>query len=462
MENEESLFDEEQAELNRLWEQIRGTLKLSAEYFAPILTAVEKQVEEYKMIRADLGEHFDALVKDDPDLKHKGLEDVCFLAAMAAEKAKEKLSDRIISYLKEKFDLEQWDPKKQTLTAYHNSCQVRYRKVRNAPYVMPITLLSNNLQEGLINAGNGEPQKFNVMTAKNGYDVEIFVRIQAGNYPELQSLTELQRQVFESICSICSYVEKLGGTYPIGMTIDDVYSNMPGGGEKASKKSREMILEAWNILRHIDIDSDVTDQYRAMKLISDDETKYLQDYCINAAIMHVESSNHEQVKMLVIRNKPVLLQYAEDLKQIATLSAKYLNVRKIDKSGQPSTLMRMSPERQAMTGYMLRRIVIMRNDFEKAKKKYRYYERKRKKALREGEPALEERSFTSFLKQSPRMLFETIFTAAGVDSAFRQQTADNRQFCIDVLNYYKVSGLIHDFSIVYNGKSYRGIEVYFR
>jgi hypothetical protein len=116
--------------------------------------------------------------------------------------------------------------------------------------------------------------------------------------------------------------------------------------------------------------------------------------------------------------------------QLLTVDAKYIEVRKV-KHGKPDTeLVTMTAERQAMTGYMLRRIAVMKRD---KKNKVQH--------------------------QSNVILFESLFTETGTATQSREQTRRNRDFCFDVLDYWKATGYIKGYTQQTKGRSITGIEI---
>ena len=83
-----------------------------------------------------------------------------------------------------------------------------------------------------------------------------------------------------------------------------------------------------------------------------------------------------------------------------------------------------------MTGYMLRRIAVMKRD------------KKNKVQI-----------------QSNIILFDTLFREAGTATADRKQTWLNRNFCFEVLDYWKATGFIRDYHQQTKGRSITGIEI---
>ena len=118
----------------------------------------------------------------------------------------------------------------------------------------------------------------------------------------------------------------------------------------------------------------------------------------------------------------------------------------------------MNADRQALTGYMLRRILVMKRSRADAQEKKRSYDAKRKKAARSGEE-LPEKTLEDFIEQKPVILFATMFAETGTATDNRQQTQYNRDFCFSVLDFWKAKGLIKGYSIRRTGRAITAQEI---
>ena len=140
--------------------------------------------------------------------------------------------------------------------------------------------------------------------------------------------------------------------------------------------------------------------------------------------------------------------------QLLTVQAKYLEIRKIKGGKVSPELIPATAGRQAMAGYMLRRIAVMRHDEEAARDALRQHEKRRKK-----EKDLEEKPLAAFRKQSRVILFETVFAEAGTATADRKQAGLNRTYCYEVLEYWQATGLIKGYAEQRKGKKITGVSV---
>ena len=116
----------------------------------------------------------------------------------------------------------------------------------------------------------------------------------------------------------------------------------------------------------------------------------------------------------------------------------------------------MTPERQAMTGYIVRRLAVMEYDQNRAKENKRKYDAKRRK-----DPSLPEKPLAAFREQSDTILFETLFTETGANTTNRDRQMDNRNFCFDVLDYQKAIGTFKGYTKQTKGRSITGVKIVF-
>ena len=61
--------------------------------------------------------------------------------------------------------------------------------------------------------------------------------------------------------------------------------------------------------------------------------------------------------------------------------------------------------------------------------------------------------------QSNAILFDTLFTETGQQTDNREINRRNREFCFDVLDYWKATGYIKDYTRQQKGRSITGIEI---
>ena len=77
----------------------------------------------------------------------------------------------------------------------------------------------------------------------------------------------------------------------------------------------------------------------------------------------------------------------------------------------------------------------------------------------EKDPTLEEKPLAAFRKQSDTILFATLFKETGTETTNRDRIMDNRNFCFDVLDYWKATGYIKGYKQQTKGRSITGVDI---
>lgn len=323
-------------------------------------------------------------------------------------------------------------------------------------HTMPNNALMNALQQKqTINAGAFDLVVANA--AKKRKEITAYTMITYDEQAEETALTathlsEYERQVSDAVITL--WIEARKQNLPPVFTTDMVFRAMPGGGDKPSQQQRGAITRAIEKMRRLHITVDATEEMRTRGIIGDNEKCEFDDFYLSAVGVTRRIKNGGQtVKAYKLHAEPVILTYSRMTKQILEVNAKHIEVRKV-KQGHACEIMPMTAGRQAMTGYMLRRISVMKRDKEKAQEALRNYNKKRSK-----DNTLPEQPIAAFRQQSPVILFSTLFTEAGTATTDRKQTMLNRQFCFEVLDYWKITGLITDYRQQKKGKSITGVEI---
>ena len=157
----------------------------------------------------------------------------------------------------------------------------------------------------------------------------------------------------------------------------------------------------------------------------------MNDFILSVKEVKVRMKNGGQkVTAYMINSIPLLLEYAQLTNNRITVSKDWLEVKKV-KGGKVLTQpLSMTPQRKAITGYLIRRIKTMKND------------KKNKKPT-----------------QSDTILYDTLFKTIGIPAPDKQKAADIRKFCNDLLEYYKAKGFIIDYQQQKEGRSITGIII---
>lgn len=250
----------------------------------------------------------------------------------------------------------------------------------------------------------------------------------AGNLIK-SKLTEYERQVSDAIISIWEETRKSG--LPPEFTTDMVFRAMPGSGDKPSPQQAGAITKTIEKLRKLHIFLDVTEEMRVRGLISDKEKVIYDDNFLSAGRVTRKIKNGGQTVIAYhLHTEPLILSYCKMTNQLITVSPKWLEVKKVKGGKTAKETLSMTQERQAITGYLIRRIAIMKND------------RKNKKPT-----------------QSNTILFTTLYEDIGVSAPDKFKAADIRKFCFDVLDYYKAEKIITGYEKQTKGRSITGIII---
>ncbi len=244
-------------------------------------------------------------------------------------------------------------------------------------------------------------------------------------------LSEYERQVSDAVISL--WIEAVRKKLPPIFTPDMIFRAMPGGSDTASPQQKGAITKTIEKFRRLHITVDATEEMRKRGVIGSNATFKLDNFYLSATHAEYKVKNGGQtVNAYKIDTEPILLTYCIMTKQLLTVPAKYLAIEKVKKGRISGELVTMTADRQAMTGYMLRRIAVMKHD------------RKNKVQT-----------------QSNVILFDTLFAETGTKTDNRKQTMINRNFCFNVLDYWKVSGFIKGYSKQEKGRSITGIVIEF-
>jgi len=265
-------------------------------------------------------------------------------------------------------------------------------------------------------------------------------------------LTEYERQVSDAIVSLWEEArkQKLDPVF----TADAIYRAMPGGSDKASPQQKGAITKSIEKFRRLHITVNATEEMRKRKLIGEEDTMNFDDFYLAATRAEYKIKNGGQtVTAYRINAEPIVLTYCKMTRQLLTVPAKYLSIRKVNKGALGESIS-MTSTRQAMTGYIIRRIKIMQRDADQAVLHKRAYDARRAK-----DPSLPDRPLSSFREQSDIISFDALFNDVGLSDQDRTETKRNRDFCMDVLEYQKAVGFIKDYEQQTKGRSISGVRI---
>lgn len=343
--------------------------------------------------------------------------------------------------------------------------------INPAAHTMPNNALMNTLQtQQAINAGAFDMVVSNAKGRRKEITAYTMITFDPGDTSIKitdAKLSEYERQVSDAIISL--WIEAIKEDIPPIIYPEMVYRAMPGGGDKASPQQKGAITKAIEKFRHLHIYVDATDEMRKRGVIGSNETMRFDDFYLTAR--HVEKGKTKNGKKIVenayyITAEPIILTYCKLTNQLLTVKADYINIRKVDylkingektkKKKITNELLPMTATRQAMTGYLLRRIAVMKRDEQEAKERKRSYDRRRAK-----DKSLEEKPLAAFKEQSPVILFDTLFADAGLAGQAKIEAKRNRDFVFQVMDYWIMCGNIKSYEKQTKGRSITGIKILF-
>lgn len=342
------------------------------------------------------------------------------------------------------------------------------QSIRPTKHIMPNNALMNKLQqEDIINAGHFDLTVSNATNRKKEITAYTIVYIKKKGTCStdadtiLMRMSEYERQVFNGIVSI--WTEAITKGIPPIIYPELVYKAMPGGGDKASPQQKGAIYKVIEKFRYLYAEIDVTEEMRERKVIGEDETKSFDDWFLTARHIKDGKTKNGRKKIehaYLITSEPILLSYCRLTNQLLSVSSDYLAIEKVKEfSGKKITtgeLLPMTASRQAMTGYILRRILVMDHDERDAKEEKRRYDRRREK-----NELLKDKPLSAFRHQSRIIKFETLFDDVDLGDQTKQSAANNRTFVFQVLDFLKFckKPLIKDYKKQTRGHIITGVEI---
>lgn len=323
--------------------------------------------------------------------------------------------------------------------------------IKPKKYVSPNDALTNKLYSGAlaINAGAFDLPLINERNI-TAYTIITDDRDENG---EPTGLTGRARCVEDAIVSIWEEAETRH--VPPVFTAKSIYRAMPGGGSKPTPEREKEIEEAVETLWTQFDEVDYTDYARTKNIIEEGKGLKFKEHRLNLRECTITHRNGgTESKGWLILSEPLGLRTGKLTGQIVRVPYKYLTIHETDKGKVLPAVISMGAERQAITAYLVRRIETMRKDEDNANEKKRNYDR-----TRAGKDNPKEvRDFRN--PKVPRtILFDTIYENAGIEAASKQNAAKYRQFVLDVLEYYKLTGYIRDYRKQTKGRAIPGVEI---
>lgn len=336
-------------------------------------------------------------------------------------------------------------------------------KINPAAHIMPNDPLTNAIYGNyeIINAGPIALPLANKKGRRKEIKAYTIVNFDPGNTGITitdSHLTEHERQVSEGLFSLWEQSEK-DNRAPI-FSPDQIFRAMPGGGSKPSPQQRGAITKTMEKFSRLHIQMDATEYCRAKGLIAEDQKYTVDENYLNWRRHTITTRNGKKIAQgYEILGQPIMLTYSKMTGQLISVPADFLAIEKVKQNPLTKKLetggefVMMNAERQAMTGYLLRRIAVMQRDLKNAKEEFRRYKSRRKK-----DPDLDEMELKNFITQKHTISFQTLFSIAGMDEVTKQAANRNRDFVAQVLDFWKLKGLFYDYELQSKGRSITGIN----
>lgn len=304
--------------------------------------------------------------------------------------------------------------------------------IKPKSHVMPNNALMNALQtRNIINAGEGELPVANAKGKRKEITVYTMVSYDPGETGitlKNANLTEYERQVSDAIVSLWLEADKQ--KVPPIFTPQAIFNAMPGGSNDPSPQQRGAITRTLDKFARLRITVDATAEARQRGLIGKTAKYEFNEPYLSYRLHTVRVKNGATVQAYQVLSQPVILTYSKMTNQILSVPAKYLTIEKIKKGLPSGELIAMSAERQAMTGYMLRRIARMKHA-----------------------------QHSKTHSESSTILFEALFRDTGTETNDRKQAMLYRNFCFSALDYWAATGFIKGYRKKEKGRSITGIEI---
>lgn len=295
-------------------------------------------------------------------------------------------------------------------------------------HTMPIQKLASELQHDLINTG-----AVDLIVAGKGKKNEITSYVLA-TYEQPDAITmtgkpytEFDRQVQDAVSSLWEYGHESHIVTPDMVARAMTHKTQT---EKVSPQFKGAVTKSIEKMRRIHVILDATEEIKKRKIVPDVElvdSFKIDDYLLVLKGIEIGAGG-KTVKGYLIQSEPLLLTYAKRTKQLATVDARLLDIKEVDKKGNITVSIKSNESRVAVNGYLLRRIAVMKND------------RTNKKP-----------------KQSNIILFESLFKETGIPHD--SNAANTKKYTFQVLDYFKAMNYIKGYTARKNRKSFDAVII---
>lgn len=363
--------------------------------------------------------------------KHKGLRD--------------KLKGIIEDYVAEVYPLD-------------NSTPSPLPKMPKKPqkYTTATNLLMKDLTgKAVVNAG---PYDLPVMPDKG---ITTYVAIAYEKEKDPFGLTPKQVTIMDAVNAVYEQGQADGLEGPIPMTPVSIFKAMPGGSTRPTAAKLKEIEKTVSMFRDMPAEINATPELRAAGRIGKGEKFHLKTNMILARELRYTRKNGTETIGWQVFEPPVASAYAKKQGQVVSVPAKVVQIQELDeKTKEPNgALISINDNRRELLAHMVRRVGVMLNAYRKGKNAEKL---KRNRDMgRTWHAIMTGPKEAGGLSVSDIIRYDSAFTVAGIETKRSSTVTELRDFCIDVLKYWKAIGYIHGFEELKTGKQRNGVKILF-
>lgn len=271
-------------------------------------------------------------------------------------------------------------------------------------------------------------------------------------------LSEFERQVTDAVATLFDKLTEAG--MKPKMSINDIFLEMPGGGNRMTARQQKRINDTLTKFGYMRVWIDATDEMRERGKIDNDSLYLFKDAPYLAFEREVAVSRNGRVlkdSAITVYKEPPIYAHAKASGQVITRDRKMFDIREVDKDGKATNiLVKMSEERMLITGYLARRVLIMKKDEKDATDRLR----KQKKAAAKDKN-IEVKTLSEYRNINRKINFSTLFSTTEISTKDRKQLMLYRTFVSQVLDYWKAIGEIKEYKITKAGRTIDGVIIEF-
>lgn len=335
-------------------------------------------------------------------------------------------------------------------------------KDRVSIFASPNSAVSNLIAgSGRLMLANREETEAPVQYGKNGRPgiiAYVLVSLDGEAAGTNVTWTPKQRLVHDAICSIAEQAFNAGIKNPV-FTAQTIYQALPGCGGKMRESIKHEIEDAIDYLISYHTKVDATAEATIKGDLKKGERRIFKANAILATEREDTKRSGQIERVWELADKPLLFRYAEyaGKNQIRSIPKRWLEPCEVKENGEPDPYraIKINLDRACMLAYMARRLSWQKYEHTKATGRAR-------KLTANGKNS-EDQERQQLSNMQPRfetVLFETLFEESGMIHRDKISVKRDRDFCIDVLKYWKAAGIIRDYSINADKDDRRKIRSY--